>query len=148
MGKILSGHTAASGHVVEGEAIVSSMAFGFFGGCNPRTGVIIDKWHDLCGESFSGKIFIYPEGRGSTVGAAVMLETVRSGCNPVAILNNQCETISQCGCILAKKFYDVDMPMMDQFGVDITKEIKTGDWLRIDPATGTVEILKREHDSE
>ena len=73
-----------------------------------------------------------------------MLETVRSGCNPAAILNNQCETISQCGCILAKKFYDVDMPMMDQFGVDITQEIKTGDRLRIDPAAGTVEILGRD----
>ena len=143
MSKSFKGHTAAAGHIVEGEALVSSMAFGFFGGCNPRTGEIIDKWHDLHGQNFAGKVFVYSEGRGSTVGAAVMLETVRTHNNPIAILNNQCETISQCGCILAKKFYDVDMPMMDQFGVDITKEIKTGDWLRIDPQNGTVEVIEK-----
>ena len=44
---------------------------------------------------------------------------------------------------LAKKFYDVDMPMMDMFDGNITKEIQTGDWLRIDPEAGTVEVLKR-----
>ena len=141
MGKIFKGHTAATGHVVEGEAIVSSMAFGFFGGCDPRVGLIIDKWHDLYDQSIKGKIFVYPEGRGSTVGAAVMCELARTGSAPLAILNNHCEIISQCGCILSKKFYDVDMPMMDEFGVDITKEIKTGDRLRVDPVAGTVEIL-------
>lgn len=143
MGRIYKGHIAAGGHLVEGEALVTTMAFGFFGGCDPRTGVIIDKWHELYKQSFSGKVFVYPEGRGSTVGAAVMLETVRTNCMPIAILNNQCEIISQCGCILAKKFYNVDMPMMDRFGVDITKEIKTGDWLRIDPEAGFVEIIER-----
>ncbi len=146
MNKIFQGRTAAAGHVIEGEAIVSSMPFGFFGGCNPRTGMVIDKWHDLYDKSITGKIFVYPEGRGSTVGAAVMLELVRTKSAPLAILNNHCEIISQCGCILAKKFYDVDMPMMEAFGVDITQEIQTGDWLRIDPEAGTVEILRRSAD--
>ena len=143
MNRIWKGHTAAAGHVVEGEAIVSTMPFGFFGGCNPRTGVVIDQWHDLHNQSIKGKIFVYPEGRGSTVGAAVMLELVRTQSAALAILNNHCEIISQCGCILAKKFYDVDMPMLDEFGVDITSEIKTGDWLRVDPQAGTVERLER-----
>ncbi len=143
MKRVFRGRTAAAGHVIEGEAIVSSMPFGFFGGCDPHTGMVIDKWHDLCGQSITGKIFVYPEGRGSTVGAAVMLELVRTQSAPLAILNDHCEIISQCGCILAKKFYDVDMPMMDMFDGNITKEIQTGDWLRIDPEAGTVEVLKR-----
>ena len=141
MGKVFKGHTAVGGHVIEGEAIVSSMAFGFFGGCDPRVGIVIDKWHDLYNQSIKDKIFVYPEGRGSTVGAAVMLELARTNSAPLAILNNHCELISQSGCVLSKKLYDVDMPMMEKFGVDITKEIKTGDRLRVDPEAGTVEIL-------
>lgn len=142
MNKVFTGRTAVSGDVIEGEAIVSTMPFGFFGGCNPREGIIIDQWHDLHGESIKDKVFIYPEGRGSTVGAAVMLELVRTGSAPLAILNNQCELISQCGCILAKKLYDVSLPMIDQFQTDITRAIKTGDRIRIDPVAGTVEVLE------
>ena len=52
-----------------GRAVVSERPFGFFGGVNPKTGVVIDKWHELYGESIKGKVFIYPEGRGSTVGS-------------------------------------------------------------------------------
>jgi len=138
---IYKGHTAVPGHVVEGEAIVSSMPFGFFGGTDPTTGVIVDQWHDLYHQSIKGKIFVFPEGRGSTVGAAVMLELARTGSAPLAILNNECEIISASGCILAKKFYDVDMPMLEKFGCDMTKVIKTGDRVRVDPEAGTVEVL-------
>ena len=67
-----------------GRAVVSERPFGFFGGVNPKTGVVIDKWHELYGESIKGKVFIYPEGRGSTVGAAIILELARTGCAPVS----------------------------------------------------------------
>jgi len=74
---------AWSARVIDGtakaEAIVSTQPFGFFGGVNPSTGLIIDKWHDLYGQNIKGKILDYPEGRGSTVGAAVVLELARAG---------------------------------------------------------------------
>ena len=71
------------GGKAKGRAIVSERPFGFFGGVNPKTGVVIDKWHELYGESIKGKVFIYPEGRGSTVGAAIILELARTGCAPL-----------------------------------------------------------------
>lgn len=135
------GRTVVEGDVVEGEALVSAMPFGFFGGVNPGTGIVIDRWHDLYEKNMKGKILVYPEGRGSTVGAAVMLELVRTGCAPAAILFNDSEIITVTGGVLAKKFYDKDLPMLDRFDCDITGEIKTGDRLRVNPAEGTVEIL-------
>lgn len=140
---ILKGRTVVEGAVVEGEALVSSMPFGFFGGVNPGTGVVIDRWHDLYEKNMKGKILIYPEGRGSTVGAAIILELTRTGCAPSAILFNASEIITVTGGVLAKKFYDTDLPMMDGFDSDITKAVKTGDIVRVDPAAGTVEILSR-----
>ena len=84
-----------------GRAVVSERPFGFFGGVNPKTGIVIDKWHELYGESIKGKVFIYPEGRGSTVGAAIILELARTGCAPCAIINCNIETITAGGGVMA-----------------------------------------------
>ncbi len=138
---ICKGRTVVEGAVVEGEALVSAMPFGFFGGVNPGTGVVIDRWHDLYEKNIKDKILVYPEGRGSTVGAAIILELARTGCAPKAILFNASEIITVTGGVLAKKFYDRDLPMMDAFDCDITKAVKTGDRLRVNPQAGTVEIL-------
>lgn len=138
---IYSGRTVVEGEAVEGEALVSSMPFGFFGGVNPGTGVVIDRWHDLYEKNIKDKILVYSEGRGSTVGAAIILELARTGCAPKAVLFNASEIITVTGGVLAKKFYDLDMPMMDSFDCDITKVIKTGDRVRVVPKTGTVEVI-------
>lgn len=124
------------GHVVlegtaEGEAIVTKQPFGFFGGVDPTTGVVIDAWHELYGQSIKDKVFVFPEGKGSTVGAAIILELVRTGCAPVAMLNNTTEIITAAGGVIAKEFYDKDLPMIDNFDCDISAEINTGDRVRI-----------------
>jgi uncharacterized protein len=128
---------------VKAEAIVSTQPFGFFGGVNPATGVVIDKWHELYGQNIKGKVMVYPEGRGSTVGAAVVLELVRTGCAPAAIINRKIETITAAGGLMAKKFYDKDMPMVDRLSEDPIKAIKTGDIVEVDGTTGEVIIYPK-----
>jgi predicted aconitase with swiveling domain len=125
---------------VKAEAIVSTQPFGFFGGVNPATGVVIDKWHDLYGQNIKGKVMVYPEGRGSTVGAAVVLELVRTGCAPAAIINRKIETITAAGGLMAKKFYNVDLPMIDRLSEDPIKVIRTGDMVEVNGTTGEVTI--------
>lgn len=139
--KVYKGRTVVGGGAVEGEALVSKMPFGFFGGVNPKTGIVIDKWHDLYGENIKDKILIYPEGRGSTVGAAIIMELARTGCAPRAILFNDSEIITATGGILSEKFYDKEMPMMDRFECDVTEMIKTGDVVRVNPPEETIEVL-------
>lgn len=70
-----------------------------------------------------------------------MLELARTGSAPLAVVNNLCEIISATGCVLAKKFYDYDLPMLERFDTDITQVIKTGDRVRVNPKAGTIEIL-------
>jgi len=124
----------------QGRAIVTGEPFGFFGGVDPTTGIIIDAWHELHGESIKDKVFVFPEGRGSTVGAAIILELARTSSAPAAILNNSTEIITSAGGVIAKKFYDKEIPMVDSFPCDITKEIRTGDMVQI-KRDGTVIIL-------
>lgn len=124
----------------KGEAIVSTQSFGFFGGVDPSTGFVIDKWHELYGQNIKGKIMVYPEGRGSTVGAAVVLELVRTGCAPAAIINRKIETITAAGGLMARKFYGKDLPMVDRLSEDPIQVIKTGDTVEVNGTTGEVII--------
>jgi predicted aconitase with swiveling domain len=125
-----------------GPALVTGQMFGFFGGVDPSSGIIVDPRHELCGQNIKGKVFVFPEGRGSTVGAAVILELVRCGNAPVAIINRKTEGILAAGGILADKFYNVVLPIVDDLDGDPITEIKTGDWVEVDATSGTVIVGK------
>ena len=118
---------------VEAEAIVSREPIGFYGGIDAKTGIVIEKGHELEGQSVTGKVLIFPCGKGSTVGSYVIYGLEKNGVGPAAIINSETETIVATGVILA------DVPSVD--GIDIDK-IKTGDRLRIDADAGLVEILE------
>ena len=70
-----------------------------------------------------------------------MLELARTGCAPAAIVNVKIETITAAGGLLAKKFYNLDIPMVDRFSEDPVKLIKTGDTVEVNGTTGEVTIL-------
>jgi len=103
---------------------------------------VIDPRHELYGQNIKGKVFVFPEGRGSTVGAAVILELVRCGNAPAAIVNRKTEGILAAGGILADKFYNVPIPIVDDLNCDPITEIKTGDWVVVDASSGSVIVGK------
>ncbi|MCK4613594.1 MAG: DUF126 domain-containing protein [Thermoplasmata archaeon] len=125
----MKGRTINPGHA-EGEAIVSREPIGFYGGIDPKTGIVIEKGHELEGQNVKGKVLVFPCGKGSTVGSYVIYGLKANGVGPAAIVNKETETIVAAGVILA------DIPCVD--GIDI-EHIKTGEHLKVDAANGTVE---------
>jgi len=115
----------------EGEAIVSKEPIGFYGGIDPKTGVVIEKGHELEGQSVKEKILVFPQGKGSTVGSYVIYGMKRNGVAPAAIVNKETETVVATGVILA------GIPCVD--GIDIDK-IKTGDKLIVNADEATVGV--------
>ena len=63
----------------EGEALVSPKALGFNLGVDVETGTIIESGHPLQGVSFKGKVFVFPNGKGSTGGSYVCISTIQGG---------------------------------------------------------------------
>jgi uncharacterized protein len=116
---------------VEGEALVTSMGISFFGGVDPDTGVVVEKGHQLEGQSISGKVLVFPTGKGSTVGSYTLYRLKRNGVAPIAIVNAQCETITAVGCIIA------EILCVDQIPIE---QLRTGDVLQIDGERGSVEV--------
>lgn len=62
----------------EGEVIKTRDPMNFWGGYDPAEGRVIDGRNEACGRSVTGKIFVFPEGVGSSTTAAVLLESVKT----------------------------------------------------------------------
>ncbi len=127
--EVMKGRSISPGKA-EGEAIVSKTPLGFYGGIDAKTGIVIEKGHELEGQNVKGKILVFPNGKGSTVGSYVIYGLKKNGVAPKAIINRETETIVATGVILA------GIPCVDQIDID---KIKTGDRLKVDAEKGTVE---------
>jgi predicted aconitase with swiveling domain len=126
----MKGRTISPGKT-HGVALVSQEPVSFYGGIDVTTGIVIEKGHELEGQCIKDKIFVFPQGKGSTVGSYVLYGLKKNGVSPKAIINKETETIVATGAILA------GIPAID--GIDITA-IKTGDKLVVDADNGTVEL--------
>ncbi len=115
---------------VDGRALVTSQGISFFGGVDPDTGLIVERDHELEGQSIAGKILVFPTGKGSTVGSYTLYRLKYNGLAPSAIINAVCETITAVGCIIA------EIPCVDQLAID---RIPSGAQVSIDGENVMVE---------
>ncbi|HDN80985.1 MAG TPA: DUF126 domain-containing protein, partial [Chloroflexi bacterium] len=65
-GEVLKGRIIRGGKA-KGEALVSPEPIGFLGGVDPETGVVVERGHPLEGQRVSGRVLVFPTGKGSTV---------------------------------------------------------------------------------
>jgi predicted aconitase with swiveling domain len=128
---ILIGRKIAAGNAA-GQALVTAMGISFYGGVDPETGRVLEKGHELEGQSIAGRVLVFPTGKGSTVGSYTLYRLKKAGLAPAAIVNAESETITAVGCIIS------DIPCVDHIPLE---RIGTGMRLRVDGDSGSVEIL-------
>lgn len=126
----LKGRIISKG-LAEGEALTTTMPISFYGGVDPETSEILEKGHELQGKQIKGKILVFPNGKGSTVGSYTLYRLKKGGVAPAGIINGDCETVVAVGAIIS------EIPCVDE--IDISK-IETGDTVRIE--NGVVKIEK------
>ena len=117
-----------SGVKLEGRVLVAGSGTGavlrleaplsFWGGVEPSTGRIIDRRHPRCGESVSGRILVMPYGRGSSSSSSVLLEGVRLGTAPAAIVLREMDGILALGAAVARELYEQSPPVIVLAPVD------------------------------
>jgi uncharacterized protein len=117
-----------------GEALISPAPIGFLGGVDPATGNVMEKGHPLEGKNIAGKVLVFPNGKGSTVGSYVMLELAKNGKAPAAIINVSAEPIIAVGAIISK------IPMVDRAEKDIYSILKDGQKVTVDGDKGTITV--------
>ncbi len=124
----LKGRIISKG-LAEGEALTTTMPISFYGGVDPETSEILEKGHELQGKQIKGKILVFPNGKGSTVGSYTLYRLKKGGVAPAGIINRDCETVVAVGAIIS------EIPCVDQ--IDILK-IKTGDIVLIENGVVTI----------
>jgi len=107
----------------EGEALVTSQPISFYGGVDPNTGIVLEKGHELQGQSVKGKILVFPTGKGSTVGSYTLYRMKKNDTAPAGMINKECETVVAVGAIIS------EIPCVDKID---TSKIKTGNKVHIE----------------
>lgn len=131
----LKGRKVVGGYA-EGEALVSVDPVSFYGGVDPETGVVVEPGHAVEGECITGKVFVFPTGKGSTVGSYVIYRMSKLGTAPAALVNSETEAIIATGCVIS------GIPLVDKLDRDPLLEIKSGDLLKVSADEGVVEVVE------
>ena len=135
-----SAMTRFKAHIVsrgsaQGEALVTSSSISFLGSVDPKTGIVVEKGHELAGKSIKGKVLVFPSGKGSTVGSYVIYQLKKNGAAPAAMINIRTEPIVAVGAIIS------GIPLVDRVEKDPVTAIRTGDKVLVDAIVGSVEII-------
>jgi len=120
----------------EGEALVTGESLSFWGGYDFRTGEIIDRHHPLAGVRAAGRILVVPFSKGSSTTTAVLLEAVRAGTAPAAIVTTGTDAFFALASIVADVMYGKPFPVIALDAADFS-QLKTGEHLAID-ASGVI----------
>lgn len=89
----------------EGPVLACSEPLSLWGGLDPDSGLITDVRHPQSGESVTGKVVLLPWGRGSSSASSILLEAVRTGTAPVAIITSAPDPILALGAVVALELY-------------------------------------------
>jgi predicted aconitase with swiveling domain len=124
---------------VQGELLVSSEPLSFWGGYEAETGLIIDRRHPLNGRNGAGKILAVPFARGSSTTTAVLLEAIRQGNAPAAILTTGVDTFFALAAFVAEELFEATLPVYSLVKSDF-ELLESGMNVSIDPR-GQIEPL-------
>ncbi len=133
---VLRGRKVVGG-VAEGEALVTNERISGWGGVDPRTGTVVETRHPLRGQSFAGKVLVFPGAKGSSGWSAQFHLARALGTAPAAWLFNEMTTKVALGTVVTRA------PAMTDFDRDPLSAIRTGDWVRVDADAGTVTVTRR-----
>ena len=127
---MIAGRVIVAGEAV-GEALVTHDALSFWGGYDFHTGEIIDKHHPLAGVRAGGRILAVPFSKGSSTTTAVLLESVRAGTAPAAILTTGADAFFALASIVADVMYGKSFPVVSLEPEDFAS-LRSGEQLQIE----------------
>ena len=121
---MINGRPIVSG-IATGDALVSADALSFWGGYDFTTGRIIDRHHSLAGVRAAGRILAVPFSKGSSTTTAVLVEAVRAGTAPAAILTTGVDSFFALASIVADVMYGRPFPVVALEPADFAR-LETG----------------------
>jgi predicted aconitase with swiveling domain len=132
----LMGKPVISGSA-KGAALVSSEPLSFWGGYDWKSGEITDRRHPLSRSIAKGRVLVVPFTRGSSTTTAVLLEAIRAGTAPAAIITTETDFFFALASVVADELYTKSLPLVAVSESDFAR-LQTGDQIEIDDGMITV----------
>jgi len=107
----IQGRALVAGEV-EAEVLATDEPISFWGGYDQATGEIIDRRHPLSGANAAGKVLVLPLTRGSSTTTAVLLEAVRRGTAPAALITDGVDRFLTLASVVADEMYGKPIPVV------------------------------------
>lgn len=102
---------------------------------DPKTGKVIEKEHELYGQSITGKILVFPYGKGSSVVQADGLYQLQlSGMSPAGLVVESADTTLAASAII------FDMPLVNRLPQEFYETAKDGELAELDADGGTLAV--------
>jgi predicted aconitase with swiveling domain len=137
MAELVRGRVVVAGQgQVHGKVLASQEPISFWGGYDHQTGEITDRRHPLSGKIATGHILAVPFSKGSSTTTAVLLEAIRSGTAPAAILTTTEDSFFALASIVARELYGRAIPIV-VLPVESHRRLKSGERLCVE-VDGTV----------
>ncbi len=135
--RVIAGDPIVAGEAA-GPALVTSEALSFWGGYDFHSGTIIDRHHPLVGVCAAGCILAVPYTKGSSTTTAVLLEAVKAGTAPAAIVTTGVDSFLALASIVADVMYGKSFPVIS-LAPDDFASLATGKHLTIE-RNGTINV--------
>ncbi|KAF5713054.1 DUF521 domain-containing protein [Fusarium globosum] len=103
----------------------ADLELSFWGGVDPKTGEIIDRFHPLSGCWLKDTILAIPGGRGSCGGSVIMMELILNGLGPKALIFQRREEIITLGVMVAEELFNKTAAVVTLNPVDFCQVL---DW--------------------
>ncbi len=98
-GRLLAGEPAG------GRLLYTDEGLSFWGGYDQESGSIIDRRHPLCGRRVAGRVFALPETKGSSTTTAILLEAIRLGTAPAALVTRGVDRFLVLAAVVGEELY-------------------------------------------
>ncbi len=118
------------------EALVTTQTISGWGGINERDGSVIELHHELNGQSFAGKVLVFPGAKGSSGWSAYFHMCRLNGTAPAAMIFTRMTTKIALGAVVTR------VPTVTDLDGDPFELIESGDLVEVDADAGTVTITK------
>ncbi|UCD25009.1 MAG: DUF126 domain-containing protein [Gemmatimonadota bacterium] len=122
-----------------GTTLLLRSPISFWGGVDPHTGRISDPRHPNYDDCITDRILIIPATAGSSSSSAIMLELLRNGLAPAALLLVRHDGILALGVLVARELGYGTIPVIE-LSPEISGLLPDGVAARV-KGTGSVEIL-------
>ena len=121
----------------EGPLLRLRAPISFWGGVDPLTGRIADPRHPDHGREMAGAVLLVPSAVGSSSSSAIMLELLRNGVAPAAVLMGTPDAILALGVVVGRELGYAPIPVLEVPLASLS-QVADGSVLRVG-ADGSVE---------